>query len=60
MKEQLPDNFFQIHKSYLVNEDYIREYMYEKVIMYNGEEISISKPYRNLVQERLLAENGGI
>lgn len=59
-KEQIPDNFFQIHKSYLVNEDYIREYMYEKVIMFNGEEISITKPYRKLVQERLLAENGGI
>lgn len=57
-KEQLPDNFFRIHKSYLVNEDYIREYMYEKIIMYNGEEISISKPYRKFVQDRLLAENG--
>lgn len=60
VKEQLSDNFFQIHKSYLVNEDYIREYMYEKVIMHNGEEISISKPYRKLVQERLLAENGRV
>lgn len=58
VKEQIPDNFFQIHKSYLVNEDCIREYMYEKVIMFNGEEISISKPYRKLVQERLLEENG--
>lgn len=60
VKAQLPDNFFQIHKSYLVNEDYIREYMYEKVIMHNGEEISISKPYREMVQERLLAENGRV
>lgn len=57
VKGQLPDNFFQLHKSYLVNEDYIQEYMYEKVVMYNGEEISISKPYRKFVQERLLAEN---
>lgn len=56
-KEQLPDNFFQIHKSYLVNEEFIREYMYEKVIMHNGEELSISKPYRKLVQERLLKES---
>lgn len=58
VKQQLGDNFLQIHKSYLVNEDYIRQYMYEKVIMYNGEEISISKPYRNQVQEKLLEENG--
>lgn len=60
VKVQLPDNFFQIHKSYLVNGDYIREYMYEKIIMHNGEEISISKPYRKLVQERLLAQNGRV
>lgn len=58
IKEQLPHQFIQIHKSYLVNENYIREFMYENVLMYNGEKLSISKPYRKLVQEKLLLSRG--
>ena len=58
IKEQLPHQFIQIHKSYLVNENYIREYMYENVLMYSGEKLSISKPYRKLVQEKLLISRG--
>lgn len=58
IKEQLPHQFMQIHKSYLVNENYIREYMYENVIMRNGEKLNISKPYRKLVQEELLISRG--
>lgn len=52
--KQLPDNFIQIHKSYLVNKTYIREYAYEYIIMYNGEQLSISKPWRNKIQDALI------
>lgn len=52
--EQLSDNFIQIHKSYLVNKTYIREYAYEYIIMYNGEQLSISKPWRNKIQDALI------
>lgn len=58
IKEKLPHTFMQIHKSYLVNENYIREYMYENVIMSNGEKLNISKPYRKLVQEKLMFSRG--
>ncbi|MDE7424827.1 MAG: LytTR family DNA-binding domain-containing protein [Lachnospiraceae bacterium] len=60
IKEQLPQQFIQIHKSYLVNENYIREYMYENVIMCNEEKLNISKPYRKLVQKKLLISRGEI
>lgn len=60
IKELLTQQFIQIHKSYLVNQNYIREYMYESVIMCNGEKLNISKPYRKLVQEKLLISRGEI
>lgn len=52
--KQVPKDFIQIHKSYLVNKTYIREYSYEYIIMYNGERLSISKPFRNHVQDLLI------
>lgn len=43
--------FLRIHQSYLVNMRYIKEYHYNDLIMYNGEELLISKDYRKTMQE---------
>ena len=49
----LPTTFLKIHKSYLINYDYVKEYQYTRIKMKNDEVINISNPYRNHVQERL-------
>lgn len=48
-----PDYFVRIHKSYLVNENYISRFHYDKVILRNDQKLTISKSYRNIVQERV-------
>ncbi|SDB05732.1 LytR/AlgR family response regulator transcription factor [Eubacterium oxidoreducens] len=44
--ERLPGNFVRLSQSYIVNIDYIHEYGKRKVIMKDGTEISVTKPYR--------------
>ena len=51
---KLPDTFIRVHKSYVVNCDYAKEYTYEYVKMVNDEIISISKAYRSAVRYKLL------
>lgn len=51
---EVPPNFIQIHQSYLINFDYIEECTYEFVKMKNGEELSISQPYRKAVRSQLM------
>lgn len=45
--------FLRIHKSYLVNHNYVSEYFPDKVRMTNGAELNISKANRKEVQDRL-------
>ena len=49
----LPGYFMTIHQSYVVNQDFIAEYTYETVKLTDGEELSISRPYRKEVRERI-------
>lgn len=56
ISEQLPDNFWVIHKSFIVNFDYVQKYSYEFVELTNGMTLTISKPYRKEVRHRLLKE----
>ena len=46
-----PDFFLRIHKSFLVNENFVSRFHYDSVILRNGEELTISKAYRNTVRE---------
>lgn len=46
-----PDFFLRIHKSFLVNENFVSRFHYDSVILRNGEELTISKAYRNTVKE---------
>lgn len=43
MKERLPENFLQCHKSYLVNLDNVRRIERNRMILKNEEEVPISK-----------------
>ncbi len=51
--EQLPAGFLMIHQSYVVHQEYVREYSYENIKMLNGDVLSISKPYRKEVRAKI-------
>lgn len=48
--KQYSEKFFRIHKSFLVNPIYIKESSYEKIIMCDGKEITISPKYRKIIK----------
>lgn len=50
VEKQIPRYFIRIHKSYLVNTHFIRSYYPEKVILSNGEELIISRSYKEQVR----------
>lgn len=52
--------FIRVHKSYLVNYDYIKTWEYTKVILYNGYEIQISEDRRSMIRKKYIELIGGI
>lgn len=55
VEEKLPElSFLRIHKSYLINFDYVTNYSYEYVTLVNGDVLSISKSNRKTVKTKLL------
>lgn len=55
VKEKLPQSLFlQIHKSFIINCDYVVKYSCECVEMINGDELWISKAHRRSVKEALM------
>jgi len=55
---RLPNSFYMIHQSYIVNSKYIFKYSYDSIELKNGEILTISKTYRKLVRQRLLEKGG--
>lgn len=53
---RLPKDFIIIHKSYIVNKEYIFRYTYEMVELANGIILSISPANRKQVRESILRE----
>ena len=53
---RLPEDFIVIHKSYIVNQEYIFRYTYETVELVNGVTLTISPANRKQVRERILRE----
>lgn len=43
LEEQLPENFFRCHQSYIVNFDHVRELTLSGVLLYSGEFVPISR-----------------
>lgn len=54
--KRLPQDFIVIHKSYIVNKEYIFRYAYEMVELTNGMILTISPANRKQVRERILRE----
>ena len=49
--KQLPDRFVQVHKSYIVNMDFVKIRMAKKVMLKDGNEIPVSRSFKEKVQE---------
>lgn len=55
VEKSLPEScFLRIHKSFLINYDYVSQYTLEWVRMTNGDVMNISKTYRTDVKRKLL------
>ena len=54
VKSGLPDYFEQVHKSYIVNMNVIKECRYEELQLMNGLIIPVSRPYRNTLRTKIL------
>lgn len=50
----MPDNFIQIHQSYIINMNHMNECSYELVKMSGGVELNISQPYRKQVRKHIM------
>lgn len=50
----LPENFIQVHQSFLVNYEYVQRFGYQQMLLDNGTVIPISLPYRKKVQEQVM------
>ncbi|MCR4955590.1 MAG: LytTR family DNA-binding domain-containing protein [Lachnospiraceae bacterium] len=53
VKEELPGEFWCIHKSYIVNKAYVKKYAYESIELSNGEILSISRTKRKEIHEKM-------
>lgn len=51
---ELPENFIQVHQSFLVNYEYVQRFGYQQMLLDNGTVIPISLPYRKKVQEQIM------
>jgi DNA-binding LytR/AlgR family response regulator len=56
VKKMLSKDFISIHKSYIVNREYIFRYTYETVELVNGTILTISPKNRKSIRENLLKE----
>ncbi len=54
IEEKMPEFFWKIHKSYLINRNYAKEFTYEWVKMSNGDILNISKVNRADVRRKIL------
>lgn len=50
---EMPVNFVPIHKSFVINQKYVRHYAYEYVEMADQRELPISRTYRKEARKRL-------
>lgn len=54
VQKETKDYFLMIHKSFLINRDYVHQYSYSSVIMEDGTVLNISKSNRARVRECLM------
>lgn len=49
-------DFIQIHKSFIVNKQFVTRFKFDSIILSNGEELPISRAYRKNVRENLMRQ----
>lgn len=47
--------FIQIHKSFIINKQYVKRFKFDCVLLSNDEELPISRAYRKIVRENLMS-----
>lgn len=57
-QEQLPDNFFRCHQSYVVNLDHIRDLTVDGALLYSGERVPVSRSKYSEAKKALLKHLG--
>ncbi|MDR1774340.1 MAG: LytTR family transcriptional regulator [Clostridioides sp.] len=50
-EELKKDEFIRIHKSYLVNSMYVKQFSHNRIVLYDGTELSVSRKYSKKVRE---------
>lgn len=58
VEQTLPPAFIRIHKSYIVNINAVRICRYDRVILFDGCELPISRSYRDVVKEQIMKGTG--
>lgn len=53
VEKLVPKYFLRIHKSFLVNEQFIISYSYDKVCLIDKQQLNISRSYVNEIQKRI-------
>lgn len=53
IKEKLPDNFIQVHRSYIVNANHIEVVDRKRIVMDKDTEIPVGDSYKNMLQDYL-------
>lgn len=54
VEKRLPEDFLRIHKSFLVNMNYVDQYTAESMILTGGKELSVSRSKRKYVKEKFM------
>lgn len=55
---EFKEHFLRIHKSYLVNLNYIKQYEYDKIILTTGQRLDISRERQNQVRKQYMNIRG--
>lgn len=58
IEEKSLKNFWYLHKSFLVNPNYIQKYSYNEVILTTNKSIPISRSRRDIIRQQVLAKGG--
>lgn len=53
------EDFLRIHKSFVVNKQYVVQFKFDSILLSNSEELPISRIYRKEVREKLKSQQGG-
>ncbi len=56
-KQLKGSGFLTVHKSYIINVNYVSEFRVKEVVMTNGTIVPISQPLRKKVRQRVLQIN---